>query len=260
MSMSANELLAGAAAYNLQYTPRSPLVSSVLSSPGGLDEQLSLREAMEDPLVWEHSHQGPAEDMADRIEMLRLRSERLNAESANLISSLRSDAERRRILRQMVENETQDEGDLDNCDHAPEDSYSGAARVSAPTPPPFTVTANSEDEESDSNEELPNAAILADRLRRESRWRPDSDAEDDAITPPLGPLRRAPALDYSTYNEWRERRQRYLDPIRASRIDVPSRLEFSHSDHDTSGLIAPHARFFIAKNKNKITIKFHTAM
>lgn len=260
VSMSADELIAGASAYNLQYTPRSPLVSSAPSSPGGLDEPLSLREAMEDPLVWEHSHLGPPEDMADRIEMLRIRSERLNAESTSLISSLRSDAERRRILRQMVENENHDEGDVDNCDHAPDDSYSSAARVSAPTPPPFTVTTNSEEEESDSNEELPNAAILADRQLRESRWRADSDAEDDEIMPPLGPLRRAPALDYSTYGEWREWRQRYLDPIRASRIDAPSRLEFSQSVHDTSGLIAPHARFFIAKNKNKITIKFHTAM
>ena len=196
--------------------------------------------------------------MEERIENLRLRSERLNAESANLISSLRTDSERRRILRQMVENE--DEADGENCDHAADDSYSGVAGISAPTPPPFTVTTASEEEESDSNAELPSAAIMADRLRRESRWRPDSDDEEDEIIPRLGPLRRAPALDYTTYGEWRERRERYLEPIRASRVGAPSRIEPSEPVPDAESLIPPHARFFIAKNKNKITIKFHPAM
>jgi hypothetical protein len=101
---------------------------------------------------------------------------------------------------------------------------------------------------------------MADRLRRESRWRPDSDDDDDEIAPRLGPLRRAPALDYSTYSEWRERRERYLEPIRASRVTAPSRIEPSEPVPDAEPLIRPHYRFFIGKNENKITIKFHPAM
>jgi hypothetical protein len=260
--MSADELLAGTSAYNLRYdTPSSPLMSPTPSSPIEGNEQISLREALEDPSVWQYSRQGTREEMEERIESLRLRSERLNAESANWISSLRSDSERRRIMRQMVEHE--DEADGDNCDDAADDPHSGPTGISAPTPPPFTVTtAVSEDEESDSNEELPSAAIMADRQRRESRWRPESDDDDDdddEIVPRLGPLRRAPALDYSTYSEWRERRERYLEPIRASRVTAPSRIEPSEPAHGEP-LIPPHARFFIAKNKNKITIKFHPAM
>lgn len=257
--MSADDLLSGTSAYNLRYDTRSPLMSPTPSSSNEDNEQISLREALEDPSVWQYSHQGTQEEMEERIENLRLRSERLHAESAHLMSSMRSDSDRRRILRQMVEHE--DGTEADNCDQAAEDLYSGAAGVSAPTPPPFTVTtAASEDDESDSNEELPSAAIMTDRLQRESRWRPDSDDEDDEIVPRLGPLRRAPALDYSTYGEWRERRERYLEPIRASRVAAPSRIEPSDRTPDAEPLIPPHARFFIAKNKNKITIKFHPAM
>jgi hypothetical protein len=258
--MSADELLSRTSAYNLHYEPRSPLMSPTPSLPNEDNEQISLREALEDPSVWQYSRQGTQEEMEERIENLRLRSERLNAESATLMSSLRSDSDRRRVLRQMVEHE--DEADADNCDHVADDPYIGAAGISAPTPPPFTVTtAASEDDDSDSNEEMPSAAIMADRLRRESRWHPDSeDDDDDETVPRLASLQRAVPLEYSPYGEWRERRERYLEPIRASRITTPSRIEPSERTPDTEPIIAPHARFFIAKNKNKITIKFHPAM
>ncbi|RYN24214.1 hypothetical protein AA0113_g7890 [Alternaria arborescens] len=255
VSMSADELLSGTSAYNLRYDS-SPPTSPAPSSPIEANEQISLREALEDPSVWQYSRQGTQEDMEERIENLRLRSERLNAESENWISSLRSDSERRRIMRQMVEHE--DEADGDNCDHVPDNTYSGPAGFSAPTPPPFTVTtAASEDEDSGSNEEQPSAATMADRIRRNNRWEADSDDEDEII-PRLGPLRRAPALDYSTYSEWRERRERYIEPIRAARVATPSRIE--PSEPNAEPLIPPHARFFIEKNKNKITIKFHPAI
>jgi hypothetical protein len=246
VSMSADDLLTNTSSYNLQYGNSSPLMSPTPSSPHEDNEQITLREALEDPSVWQYSRQGMQEDMEERIENLRLRSERINAESANLISSLRSDSERRRIMRQMVEHE--DEADGDSCDHAAEDPYSS---ISAPTPPPFTVTtAASSEEDSDSNEEQPSAAIMADRLRRESRWRPDSDDDDDEAIPRLGPLRRAPAFDPSTHYRYGSR----MEPIRASRVPAPSRIEPSQS------CVVPHAKFFIAKDRNRITIKFHPAM
>lgn len=262
--MSADELLPGTSAYNLQYGAhscnllRSPTPSS--HSDNDDDEQMSLTEALEDPLIWQHSREDAQDAMEERIENLRLRSERLNAESANLISSLRSDSERRRILRQMVEHE--DEQDVDYCEHVADESYTGAAGVSAPTPPPFTVTTATEDDvETDSNDELPSPAIMADRMRRESRWREDSDEEEgEEITQRIGPLRRALPLDFSSYSEWQERRERYLEPIRAARIAAPNRIEPLEPAPETDTLIPPNAKFFIAKNKNKITIKFHPAM
>ena len=246
ISMSADELLPGTSAYNLSYGTRSPLMSPTPSSPDNDDEQLSFREAMEDPLVWQRYRQ------QTRVESHSLRTQ---AESPNLISSMRSDRERRNILRQMVEHE--DEVDGEHCDNAADEPYTGVAGVSAPTPPPFTVTTASEEEESDSNEELPSAAVMADRMRRESRWRPESDPEDEEAEPRL---RRAPALGYSSYEEWREQRQHEIEPIRASRVAVPSRIESFDPGPAAKNSIPPHARFFIAKNKNKITIKFHPAM
>lgn len=259
MSMSSDELLSGTSAYSLQNGSHPSPPSATSSSSDELDEHLSLREAITDPLIWQRSRQATQEEMEERIENLRLRSERLNAESANLMSSLRSDSERRRILHQMVEHE--DEAEDDICDHTAEDSYTDLTGISAPTPPPFTVTAaTEEEEESDSNEEMPSAAALADRLRRESRWRTDSDDEDDEITPRIAPLRRARPLDDPFDQYMRHGRVALDNYMRVSYAAAPSRAERPEPAPHVEGLIAPHARFFIAKNKNKITIKFHPAM
>ncbi|KAI8940796.1 hypothetical protein NX059_012538 [Plenodomus lindquistii] len=290
VSMSADELLSGTAAYSMQYGPQSPQrsPSPVSRSEDGMsgDEQLSFTEAMNDPRIWRHMSQSQLatrEEAIERIGHLRRRRDAMlqAIESASSPLSFaaaptsadmgadhdratrqryrRSDPERRQILRQMVEHE--EEQDTDNCDHVPEDSHDNSVGMSAPTPPPFTVTTATEEEESDSNEDMPSAAIMADRLRRESRWRPDSDEETDFEgMPRMMQLRRAPALDYSTYGEWRETRDRYLEPIRAARIATPSRIQVSDTPTANDSLIPPHARFFIAKNKNKITIKFTPAI
>jgi hypothetical protein len=252
VSMSADSLLSSTAGYDLQYSSHSPLVSPTPSSPAD-NEQLSLREAIEDPHVWQNSRQGAQEEMEERIENLRLRTNRRNRGSW-----VHPGLDRRQNHLQPTQNDDDIYGE--NCDHGADESYTSLRRVSAPTPPPFTVTTASEEEESDSNEESPSAAVLADLLRRESRWRAETDDEDDEIVPRFGGLRRAPALDYSTYSEWRERRERHAEPIRAARIGAPSRIETPEPPPEADNLIAPHARFFIAKDKSKITIKFHPAM
>jgi hypothetical protein len=148
---------------------------------------------------------------------------------------------------------------MENCEEPEEEPYTTAAGISAPTPPPFTVTTESE-EESESNEELPSAAIMADRLRRESRWREDTDEEEDDLYR-FPPPRRSYALDLWEANpDRRWRNERYMDPIRAQRRGAPSRIEVKESQSETDSTITPHAKFFIAKHKNKITIKFHPAV
>jgi hypothetical protein len=253
VSMTPDELLAGTAAYQLQYCAYSPGMSP-LSSTSDQGEQLALREALEDPDIWQMSRQTGQDDVEARIERLRIRTRILNAESYS-----RAEQDRRR---NRFQPDVQDDVFGDNCDYIADSSYSAAAGISAPTPPPFTVTTASEDEESDSNEDLPSAAIMADRLRRESRWRPNSDDDDDDDNdqPRFGPIRRAPPLEYTSYREWRRRQDRHAEPIRASRLGAPSRIEPSDVAAASDALIRPHARFFIAKNKNKITIKFHPAM
>jgi hypothetical protein len=245
--MSADDLLSSTAGYDLQYAASSPIMSPSPSSPAD-DEHLSLREAIEDPNIWQHSRRGAHEEMEERIENLRLRTRSRNVQTR---------FDRQRSQRQSDDSED-DVGE--NCDHVADDSYTGGRRVSAPTPPPFTVTTASEEEESDSTEETPSAAVMADLLRRESRWRAATDDEDEEIAPRFGGLRRAPNLQYSTYSEWRARRERQIEPIRATRIGTPSRIETPDTPQEADNLIPPHARFFIAKNKSKITIKFHPAM
>jgi hypothetical protein len=253
--MSADDLLSSTAGYDLQYSSRSPMMPSSSSSSESPEdgEQISLREGIEDPHVWQYSRRGAQEEMEERIENLRLRTNRGNRQSW---ASPRS--ERRHNQRPFTQHDDDVYGD--NCDHIADDSRSGIIRLSAPTPPPFTVTAASEEEESDSTEETPSAAVMADLLRRESLWRAETDDEDDEITPRFGGIRRAPALNYSTYSERRARLERHIELIRATQVGAPSRIEPSQPLPETDNLIPPHARFFIAKNKSKITIKFHQAM
>jgi hypothetical protein len=243
--MTQDEFISSTSAYNLAYHARSPMRPPSPDSPDE-DEQISLMEALEDPDMWEQSRQGTQEEIETRIQNLRLRTARLNRESERRLERDRRRSQRRAFA-------AEDDVYFDNC--VAEDSQAGLAGLSAPTPPPFTVTTASADD-SDSNEELPSAAVMADRLRRESRWHAESD--DDDIIPPLSGRRRAPALDY-TYGELRDRRER-LEPIRVSQVRAPSRLEPSEPPPEADTLIPPHARFFIAKNKSKITIKFHPAM
>jgi hypothetical protein len=246
--MDTEGLLSSSSGYDLQYSSPSANVSPAPSSPAD-DEELSLREAIEDPYVWQHSRQRVQEEMEQRIENLRLRTQRQHREPWV----------HPELGQHQGQQQSAQDGDGVSGDNY---DYPGIIRVLAPTPPPFTVTTASDEEESasDSNEELPSAAVMADRLRRESRWRAETDDDDEEITPRFGGLRRARPLDYSTYDEWQARRQRYEQPLRATQLDAPSRMEPLETLPGAHGLLPPHARFFIARNKSKITIKFHPAM
>lgn len=214
---------------------------------------MSLREAIEDPYIWESSREGLEDAAMDaQIERLRLRSRRRHVEA-----SVRSDRDGRVNRNSTTAN--QDDALGESCEDAEDEAYAMAAGVAAPTPPPFTVLTES-DEESDENEEVPSAAILADRLRRESRWRTESDEDEDDLYR-FPPPRRPYTLDtWESNSERRWRNERHLDPIRATRRQTPSRIEPKDGPSESEPLINPHAKFFIAKHKNKITIKFHPAM
>lgn len=203
--------------------------------------------------------------MEDRIERLRLRSRRLQATATAISDRYRQTSSRRSV--------SEDDEQADFCPYHIEEGGDSTVGVSAPTPPPFTVTAESGVDESDENDTLPSAAVMADRLRRDSRWRSESVPDPGEVDPnDLGPdargprgLRRAHPLEPpgppSEWRGWRGwRNQRSIDPIRAARLHTPSRIEPGQRDPDANGLIAPHARFFIARHKNKITIRFTPAI
>lgn len=259
--MSAGALLSGTSAYRLQHRRHSPSPSPSPARPSSTqdNEHISLTDAIHDPDVWQHSPRRLQDHVEARIERLRLRTRRRHAQS-----------EYQRTLDH--ETESDDEIDFDNCD------YTAAAGVPAPTPPPFHVTITSEEEEDDeeesSNDDYPNVETMADRIQREGRWRPSSDDEDEHVVPRrLGTGARFRQLlessQFADHDGMRSRRiaigprYRHLldntEPIRASRLSKPSRIDVG-AHHGSGPVIAPHARFFIKKNRNKVTIKFEPAM
>lgn len=258
MSMSADELRTSTSSYNLLYGPQSPNppISPLIGSPplAADNERISFREAMDDPLVWQYAHEMSQRELGEHHEPTIVSAD------PDPVSALRSDPERRRILYQMLQHEN--ETDSDPCDHATEHSYHRTAGISAPTPPPFTVITASEEEASTSDEDIPSAATMADRLRRERRWRSENDPEDnDTVSASrFGRQRRHYPRSFGRYSSWEERAEAHLGPIQAARVQEPNRIVPTEPTPQPESLIAPHAKFFIAKNKNKITIKFHPAM
>lgn len=254
MGMSAKDLLSKTSEYDLQYESQSPTSSPTPSLPAE-DEQLSLWGALEDPYIQQHARQSAEDQMEQRIANLRLRSRR---RSRQLWANSENDS--RWTERRFARDEEDASGD--NCDHFVESSFAGMARIQAPTPPPFTVTSVSEDEDSasDTSEEPPSPAVIEDRIRRDNLWESETDGEDEESLLPFGGLRRARPIDFAALNDMHERRSYTEAPIRAFQNRAPNRIEPSAPISEERGLIAPNARFFIAKNKRKIAINFHPAM
>jgi len=262
VAMTAEELLSGTSTYRLQH--RSHSLSASPSPRRGAriqnEEQTSLSEYVDDPDVWHHARRRMQDDVEARIERLRLRTWRLNQES-----HARAYPNHQRTPEPPGESDE----DIDfDCD------YTTSAGVSAPTPPPFNVTTTSEEEEESANDDYPNVETMADRIQREGRWRPNSDDEEEDIVSRRGTGARFRQLletaQFADDYEMRSRRiaigPRYrnlldnTEPIRASRLVRPSRIDAGVEDAERANVLAPHARFFIKKNRNKITIKFEPAM
>lgn len=262
VAMSAEELLSGTSTYQLQHRSHSPSASpSPERRRYARDaERISLREAIEDPDIWQHSRRRLQDDVEARIERLRLRTRRLNQES-----HARAFPDDHPSSEPPVESD--EEIDFD-CD------YTTSAGVLAPTPPPFNVTTTSEEEEESSNDDYPNVETMADRIQREGRWRPGSDEEDEDVAPRRGTgARFRQLLETAQFTDDYDMRARRInlgpryrslldntEPIRASRLSRPSRIYAGADDIEKGNVLAPHAGFFIKKNRSKITIKFQPAM
>ncbi|KAH6622193.1 hypothetical protein C7974DRAFT_217672 [Boeremia exigua] len=260
VAMSADELLSGTSTYRLQHRTHSPSASPSPERRRYVRnaERISLREGFNNSDIGQYSHRRLQDDVEARIERLRLRTQRLNQESharaypANQRSSEPPGSD--------------EEVDFD-CD------YTTSAGVSAPTPPPFNVTTTSEEEES-SNDDYPNVETMADRIQREGRWRPGSEEDDEDVAPRRGTgAHFRQLLETAQFTDDYEMRARRIslgpryrnildntEPIRASRLSRPSLIDAGVEDVEKGSVLAPHARFFIKKNRSKITIKFEPAI
>jgi hypothetical protein len=190
--------------------------------PEADDQLLSLHEALNDPYIWDSYRQGVEDQDMSRLRRL---SRRLRVEDSGRTDD-DSQIENYRSERALSLYSQLAEA----CEDPATDDFPATAGVSAPTPPPFTISTESE-EETDEDEEPPSAAAtMADRLRRESRW----------------------------HINWDDASAGHLESIRAR--ESPSRIEPKDGSIEPERVIVPNAKFFIAKHKSKITIKFHPAM
>ncbi|KAF2999294.1 hypothetical protein E8E13_004441 [Curvularia kusanoi] len=266
VAMSAEELLSGTSMYRLQHRTHS---SSASPSPERRRyvrnaERISLREAADDPDIWQTSRRRLQDDVESRIERLRLRTQRLQ-QQAYAHQLARANSETLRSSEPPVDSDE----DIDfDCD------YTTSAGVSAPTPPPFHVTTTSEEDEESSNDDYPNVETMADRIHREGRWRPSSDDDNEDVAPRRNTgARFRQLLESAQFTDDYEMRARRIslgpryrnildntEPIRASRLSRPSKIDVGPVDNEKGNILAPHARFFIKKNKSKITIKFEPAI
>ena len=118
-----------------------------------------------------------------------------------------------------------------------------------PTPPPFDVTTDCSDQSIDEEEES-SPATLADRYHRDQRMPPPYDSSDEE--------------DYASVRS-RAIGRRPDSPRRNKRRLTPSRIEVTVPCKDSTNeqksknvpeILAPHAMFFIRREKSTISIKF----
>ncbi|KAF2086971.1 hypothetical protein K490DRAFT_57435 [Saccharata proteae CBS 121410] len=247
ISMDSDDLINGASAYQIHYGNPS-MASSRINSPSSSvrPERISLLESLQDPEVLAGS--------LARRNRHHYRSYQNHGSSQDLEQRLREERHARfaRLLRmrRRIENSGRQSTNrltlLENCENEPT-STAPLISPSAPTPPPFTVTTDQDDTSSESEQEQPSASVMADRLRRDSRWRGDTDDEDDEEDA------RNMNIFWDTRPAFRTQRGSVL---RSERRSTPSKIEPDESSAQEGELLAPHARFFMKKNQSKITIRF----
>ncbi|KAJ9663916.1 hypothetical protein H2201_005398 [Coniosporium apollinis] len=232
VSMTQDKLLSSTSQYEIQYLDPSsaPPLRSVPARDR--EEQLTLLESLRDPEV--------------QAAYSRRASQLRQAQRPRGVARPRSHEDL--FLPTVSDNSN---STYDVCDWP---AFRAPAQPSTPRvdlPPitqPFTVSTDTDDEPSDEDES--SAATIADRLRRDSRWRPQSDSDTDEDEE-MRPLNRY----------WAERMPAGpLGYVRAIQRTAPSRFQVREAP-GAAGEVgeevpAPHARFFIEKGKSRITVRF----
>jgi hypothetical protein len=221
------------------------------SSSSRSNERLTLLESLRDPELQSWAESRRREDLYQFLEQVR---ETERHRSARLVRTRRRFEE---MYLNRDESNSQDSSiSMDNCDWPLTEHETNSRDVTAPTPPPITITTESADGSSD-EEDLPSPAIMADRLRRSNRWRAESESSDDEL-PSLPSLTAAASLlnEDSLTNAAIDLGSRGI--IRATQRETQSTIEpTKRTDGENENVVEPQAKFFIEKNKSKATITFN---
>lgn len=263
ISMDSQDLIKGTAQYQIRYNSSSPESSSASSPNLRVREQLNFLGSLRNPDIWASSRERArlmetlrnvhgwgsfgSQRQANRGNPPRGENEHFRSEELERrpLGIFRAPSRSENRYSPQPGPAVEPSVNLENCDWPDVELPSNSADGNGFIPPPFIVTTETDIESSD-GEEAPSAAVMADRLRRDSRWMADTDEEDDD----LGNTN----IFWHAHHESRFGGTGYL---RASQRNTPSRIgpKETTSD-DTDSLLAPHARFFIEKNKSRISIKF----
>jgi hypothetical protein len=230
VGMTPESLVKGSAAYHIQYEDSSTHTRS--SSPSSASDSIPLAEALHDRAIWEASRNRARDHDAEpypyplpRPTASSLRAafgSRPNLVAMGMSVPRTEDEEIEQVL-------SQTHAYLDNCDWPALESVATSGLTRAPTPPPFTVIAESEDGSDD-------ASIRTGYL-------PPMIARDDGS------------------EEYRDMILEHHGIPRPARRTSPGRIEPRSSSASGDGeggeeILQPSASFFMGEQRSRITIKF----
>ncbi|KAH0551742.1 hypothetical protein GP486_007041 [Trichoglossum hirsutum] len=258
ISMTSSDLLSRAARYQIRYSPPPP---HILPGSVRMNSRQSRRSTAPQYLTPD----------AAQMETYRIISELNRRSDLNYLmplalspregEPLESASARMQAPPDSAEDSENDRPTLDageNCDfplHITDDSEQSHSDIAAPSPPPFTVTTEYTDEESEINRESV------------SEWDPRATwgmartySEDDDEESFGGRI----SARRSVGGRWEERWRLFgRSPVDFQARTIPSSLDATlqaeplHSALGEEGdMLAPHARFSIKKDKSKCSIKF----
>ncbi|KAE9970237.1 hypothetical protein BLS_005001 [Venturia inaequalis] len=237
VGMTPESLVKGSAAYHIRYEDSSSHTRS--PSPSSGSESIPLVEALHDRAVWDASR-----------ERMRYRDHELDFPGAGYSAAGQAETTRRAdFLRRYPrrtgirehtrsrwstrnEEHTQNSSNLDYCDWPPLEPVASNGLARAPTPPPFTVIAESDDGSDDGSIRT---GYLPPMVLRDD----GSDEYRDTIR----------GLHYGI--------------PRPARRTSPGRIEprsnfvtEGEGESETGNVLQPSASFFMGEQRSRITIKF----
>ncbi|KAI9700388.1 MAG: hypothetical protein M1836_002403 [Candelina mexicana] len=271
ISMTSDDLLARTAQYRIHYT--TPLRHQLSTSMPPAPDPIHSTPGSAAP-GW-HSSQRPYLEnsnanstLSDRDQQDPLSRERYSSLASHLWSGAASASFDRSLFEaiQVDNNSSLDTDAAEECDYLPINLDSASQNVSAPTPPPFTVTTECSDDSGD-EEVASSPATMADRLRRDSLWYSPSEVEDDdddglGLAEPGPPLMGPPGHRPARRRVIPSRIEARPEPPSQAHAQVQTQASATEEevkqedDVQDQEIMAPHARFFIRRERSMISIKF----
>ena len=142
-----------------------------------------------------------------------------------------------------------------HIDHGGGNDIAPVPRASTPPEAPaFTVTASCNEPSSD-EEEPSSAATLADRSRRDRLPQYDPSSDEDTEDGLERAIRRARNMGASSSHGHRRSRRR-AEPSRIEVVIPPGVVGEKSVDGETKDVLAPHAKFFIERERSVVSVKF----